>query len=622
MNTLIKIFAFVISIGSTYIQAQDKNKVDSILKIIDNSKIDTVKAENYLILSDLTMYNTPQEANNYIKKASGLYQKENHGKGIAKSYAQKATYYYTQGKHDSAKLYLEKSVETSLKFNDELRAAVVRHNIGILDQYTGNWKNTLKIMDTNIPIFIKYNDSLHLGNAYLMKGKVALLNGHFNIALDETLHALKIHEIIKDDFRTAEDMFQIGIIYQELDDHEKAIEIFTNCIQLYEKIDNLQTLAQVQNYLGLSYLNQTNFDLAKDNFEKALNISNQINYKTNIARSLANLGRIDLEYNKYDDAITKFNKALDLQKGITPGGYNVAMIIGFIGQSYMKKSENKTALKYFDEAIALGDSIEDPKTLVDLYFLKSLTLENLNDFQNALITHKKAKELHDDIFSKERIRHIEELQAIYETGRKEKEIAFQKAEIELLNQEAKINSLQRILLATGLGLSLLIFGIGFYALKQKVKRNKLEKEKVDAELDHKKKELTTHALHLAKKNELLDSLKQKAEELKEEDGDKKGYQQLIRTINFDLQDDNNWENFRKYFEEVHKNFNTEIKQKFPEITSNELRLLALLKMNLSSKEIANILNVSQEGIKKARYRLRKKLNITSDESLEDLVINL
>ena len=75
-----------------------------------------------------------------------------------------------------------------------------------------------------------------------------------------------------------------------------------------------------------------------------------------------------------------------------------------------------------------------------------------------------------------------------------------------------------------------------------MKRNKLEKEKVEADLAFKKKELTTHALHLAKKNEVLENVKQKAKELQLSET-KQGYQQLIRTINFDQQDDRNWENF-------------------------------------------------------------------------------
>lgn len=178
------------------------------------------------------------------------------------------------------------------------------------------------------------------------------------------------------------------------------------------------------------------------------------------------------------------------------------------------------------------------------------------------------------------------------------------------------------MLGGGLGLSTLIFGLGFYGLRQKMKRNRLEKEILDSELDFKKKELTSYALHLAQKNEVLEELKEKVQALKHANHEPRQYNQLIQTINFNLQNDNNWDNFRKYFEEVHKDINSTIKQRYPDITSNELRLIALLKMNLSSKEIANLLNITQEGIKKARYRLRKKMNISSDESLHGLILSM
>ncbi|MBR9914570.1 MAG: hypothetical protein GYB32_07040 [Algicola sp.] len=153
-----------------------------------------------------------------------------------------------------------------------------------------------------------------------------------------------------------------------------------------------------------------------------------------------------------------------------------------------------------------------------------------------------------------------------------------------------------------------------------MKKNKVIRENLNKDLEYKTKELTTHALHLAKKNEVLNDLKEKAKVFKADTNADPGYQMLIQTINFDLQDDNNWENFRKYFEEVHKDFNANAQKKYPNITPNDLRLMALLKMNLSSKEIANILNISSDGIKKARQPLRKKMGINSNDSLEAIVI--
>jgi DNA-binding NarL/FixJ family response regulator len=120
----------------------------------------------------------------------------------------------------------------------------------------------------------------------------------------------------------------------------------------------------------------------------------------------------------------------------------------------------------------------------------------------------------------------------------------------------------------------------------------------------------------------LEEIKQKAKALKTSENESRGYQQLIHTINFDQQDDKNWENFTQYFEQVHKDFSKTVKVKYPDVTKNELRLMALLKMNLSSKEIATILNISSDGVKKARQRLRKKMELSPDESLESTVLSI
>jgi DNA-binding CsgD family transcriptional regulator len=97
---------------------------------------------------------------------------------------------------------------------------------------------------------------------------------------------------------------------------------------------------------------------------------------------------------------------------------------------------------------------------------------------------------------------------------------------------------------------------------------------------------------------------------------------LIHTINHDLRLEDSWKTFSRSFEEVHPGFYDRARQRYHDLTFNELRILALLKMNLSYKEIANILNVSAEGVKKARYRLRKKLDLASEDSLQQFAADL
>ncbi|KQC29489.1 tetratricopeptide repeat protein [Flagellimonas eckloniae] len=614
MKPLPLFFFFLCSCFVLKTQAQEnQKKIDSILKIINETSIDTIKAGNYLELSNLTMYNNQKATIGYIEKAASIYKKTNNDKGVAKLYAQKANYYYRLGEIDSARHYLVNSVDKSFFMGDTLRGAVIRHNIGILDHYQGNAESAKHIMDLNIPIFKKYNDTLHLGNAFLLKGKIGISDGFFNIALKETFNALKIHRELQDDFRIAEDLLQIGIIYQSTGENKKAVDIFNESIAHYKKVESNQSIAQVLNYMADSKIKLKHFDSARKDLEDALSLSQELEYTSNIARTYHNKGILEYHSGNYTRAINNFGSSLDIWKTVGSPN-NEANTLFYLGRSYLKQKEASKAIQFFDESIELAQSIKDPEVLSKVYLEKSVALEALQKHEEALTYFKRNKSISDSIFTLNREKATLELKTIYETEKKEQEIAF-------LEQQAKINKLEKLLLGIGLGLSLLIFSIGFYALYQKMKRNKLEKAQVDTELAFKRKELTTHALHLAKKNETLESLRQKAEELKSDENGQ-DISQLINTINFDLQDDNNWENFARYFEEVHKDFNSKVAKKHPEITPNELRLIALIKMNLSSKEIANILNISIPGVKKARQRLRKKMNLSTTDSLENAVLSI
>jgi DNA-binding CsgD family transcriptional regulator len=84
--------------------------------------------------------------------------------------------------------------------------------------------------------------------------------------------------------------------------------------------------------------------------------------------------------------------------------------------------------------------------------------------------------------------------------------------------------------------------------------------------------------------------------------------------------DKEWENFSKHFDKVQSDFLVDIKEIHPNLTGNELKLCAYLRMNLSTKEIAQLMNISARGIEISRYRLRKKLQITSEMSLFDYLV--
>ena len=97
---------------------------------------------------------------------------------------------------------------------------------------------------------------------------------------------------------------------------------------------------------------------------------------------------------------------------------------------------------------------------------------------------------------------------------------------------------------------------------------------------------------------------------------------MIKTIDRNINNDDDWTFFENAFNNADKDFLKKVKEKHPELSSNDLRLCAYLRLNLSSKEIAPLLNISVRSVEVKRYRLRKKMNLSHDDGLTDYIINI
>ena len=153
----------------------------------------------------------------------------------------------------------------------------------------------------------------------------------------------------------------------------------------------------------------------------------------------------------------------------------------------------------------------------------------------------------------------------------------------------------------------------------------MSNEKLEADINFKNSELAASAMHLLKKGELLTKVKAELAQAMKGLDNPQAVADLKKTIK-SLSDDDNmdkeWANFTKHFDKVHSNFLNELKEKHANITPNELKLCAYLRMNLSTKEIAQLMNISGRGVEISRYRLRKKLQLPTETSLFDYLISL
>lgn len=153
--------------------------------------------------------------------------------------------------------------------------------------------------------------------------------------------------------------------------------------------------------------------------------------------------------------------------------------------------------------------------------------------------------------------------------------------------------------------------------------SRLRNEKLNAELNHKNTELASVTMHLLTKNELIGGIKNKLNgTLNQEDKReiKKNINRILKEINQNANLDKDWEQFEVHFDRVHRDFNKRLKEAFPELTPQEIKLCAYLRLNFTTKEIAQLLHISVRGVEISRYRLRKKLALTRNENLSEYIL--
>jgi hypothetical protein len=145
----------------------------------------------------------------------------------------------------------------------------------------------------------------------------------------------------------------------------------------------------------------------------------------------------------------------------------------------------------------------------------------------------------------------------------------------------------------------------------------LQSEKLKAEVEHKNTELASSAMNLVHKVEILSRIKTDLIEFKETAKVEKGmkeFQRIIKEIDGELTHAQEWEQFARHFDNVHTGYLKKLKDHCPDLTTSDLKLAAYLRLSLTTKEIAQLMNISTRGVETSRYRLRKKLGLTNEEA--------
>ncbi|MBI9037242.1 MAG: tetratricopeptide repeat protein [Bacteroidales bacterium] len=476
----------------------------------------------------------------------------------------------------------------------------------------------------------KYN----LGLAYEMMGE-------FKKALEYLFEAKKIFTGTKYTKNLALVYNEIGMVYLNQPNKkllEKSLDYFFMFLKFSQKMDDPMEIAGAYSNIGLTYNRMNMLDSALFYHEKSLEIRLELNDKRCIGISYANLGEINQQNGNYNKALSYLQKT---QSNYETINYRWGMYEAYIdiANIFLKLNQFDSSKLYSFKALDVSRELNSKFAIQTTCSLLGEYYKAVHDFENA-VKYIGLSNLYTDSINSESTRNkMVQMQTIYEVDKKNQEI-------ELL--EEKNNSKQRWVVTIIIS-GFCIILIFVYALiinrskrkkeillfktekklskknedliKSKLEQSELKEQELNNEIKYKSKQLSTHALHMIQKNTILQEIQNEVKDLskKANANEKPRYKRISHQINQSLRADNDWDVFRLYFEDVNKNFFSYLKSINSDLTTNDLRLCALVKLNMNSKEMASVLNIAPNSIKSARYRLKKKLDLDIEADLEEFI---
>lgn len=626
------IITFVIVAFTPLLFSQQSKLIDSLkLALKNHPQDDSIKVSILTRLHEKLMFSQPEEAKQYALQELEVSKAIGYKRGLGLGHMHLGNYHVNRGENDSALYYYNigksffkqvKSTRGIIFINYSI--ADIKRLSGQLDEAIALTRETLQtIKDNEADSELK---TKLIGAQHNSLATIYLEKGSFKLALEEALKALKCFESINDESRTADALKLLGDIESGLENYDSSIGYFKKAIVLYKKLDDKMYAAYAYNSLGISYQNLKIYTEAKKQFNLGIENSKAVGNKMSLSNSLHNLAELEITDKNYGEArrllmeAKSITEAENLQLGL-------ANAYGSLSKVDFKQNNLASAMRHINEAISITKAMGAMSHLADFYELQSEILVTSNQPEEAIHYLQESQRLKDSLFTSKKLQQIEELKTIYETEKNTAEIALQKEEINTLNARAENDKLTKTLYGIGMFSFISISGLLFFSFKQRIKKNRLEREKQEEiykqEIEYKKKELASQTLHLVQKNAFIQELKENLEKIKQTpELFKVEFRRLVMLLKKESAEDKDWEVFKSYFSEVHNNFDTKLQALSEDITEKDIRLASFLRMSLTTKEIASMLNVQPDSVKKSKYRLKNKLNLDKDEDLTQFLNTL
>jgi DNA-binding CsgD family transcriptional regulator len=421
----------------------------------------------------------------------------------------------------------------------------------------------------------------------------------------------------------------IGTINARQGKFRESIELSKEALLGFSKEDSSDYPGLIFSSLGLGYSKLGKIDSSDYYYEKALEARIRSGNVIYLPGAYYNAAIVQMRKGNAQESKNYFDKALAISESSGNRQSTVHVLLGISKWELQFDKDQKKAEEIILQAKEIALSLTDRS-----YFLNCLdhliAIRKLqNDYKSVSALLEERETINDTLFTYEKQRLQNSLEIQFEVSEKDRQV-------KLAEQEKNIAVLTNYLLWLVIAFVLITALTIIYFIRRNHKRDKqllstkeqlmiaieekkkLKEQQLQNEIEFKESQLTAMAVQMVQKNELLQQLKEKLEEDKSISKESP----INKIIHKDQNQDKEWSDFNAHFESLNKNFYSRLKSAYPEISPNDLKICALIKLNLSIKEMAAILNISPDSVKTARYRLRKKLQLNTEDNLTDFILNL
>ena len=546
--------------------------------------------------------------------------------------------YYRQSRFETASDLIGKAQLEAIAIGDSSLLAEGDRRISLLLFYQGDYQEALHMTDKLLGFYRRQQDTFRIAKGTLYRGQILKQLGNYTASLENYLQALDLFKALEDTANIADALGELSTLYAMSNENKKAIEYGFEAATIFKSLPGHEGDYA---YVSLNLANNLSYDGFPDSaitiLKEVIPIFQAENNRYLHMNAVAQLGRAYHEKGDHQKAIEilEQSNALDPEMNfIFQAIYNQHLM----GRIYLEMEEPENALIYFKQSYRLHQEVgmndETQPLMLDL----ANTYEYIGQSDSALKYYKAFQVVADSLYSVEKQNKLNELKAEYEAELREEQLRNQEREIELLEKSNEAKTQRNITLGVIL---LVVFLLAITIIQRQrhaIRMNKLlseEKQKaleaemqaqeaerlqLEEDLKHRKRELANQALLIAEKNELMRSFRSDLENVDSDESDTfRSLRSISRKMERAENQQGDWDKFMRLFKDVHPELWTKLVETHLDLTHNELRLLALMRMGFTNKEIANILHITEGGLKKARYRLRKKMQLDAQSNLHQYI---